>query len=88
MRLSDLFDDPEVRAAVSRAEQDARERYNRLTPQQKVILPLLTDGLLNKEVAHELGISQRTVENHRAGIMERTECKSVSELTRLLMLAG
>ena len=88
MRLADLFDDLQTKALVMKAEQDARDRLNRLTPQQRVIVPLMTDGLLSKQIAHAIGISQRTVENHRLEIMRRSDCRTIPELTRLLMLAG
>lgn len=88
MRLSDLFDDLQTKALVIQAEQDARDRINRLTPQQRAIVPLITDGLLSKQIAHSIGVSQRTVENHRAAIMLRTGCKTIPELTRLLLLGG
>lgn len=88
MRLSDLFDDLQTKALVMQAEADAKERLGRLTQAQRVIVPLMTDGLLSKQIAHSIGISKRTVENHRAEIMRRTECRTIPELIRLLILAG
>ena len=88
MKASTLFDDPKVRHAVAEKELEAAEHINRLTKTQIKVLALITDGILNKNVAHALGISQRTIENHRKAIMERTGCKTFAELVRLTVLAG
>lgn len=87
MRLSSLFDDPIVKKTVAAAELDAISRYNQLTLRQKQILAMITDGLLNKQTAHELGISQRTVENHRLELMKRVGVKTMTQLVRLRILA-
>jgi two-component system response regulator FixJ len=88
MRISSLFDDPTVKRFVASAEDDAVERINRLTEREKQILALITDGKLNKVTAHILGISQRTVENHRLRLMEKVGVKSPAQLVRLTILAG
>jgi FixJ family two-component response regulator len=48
-------------------------------------MALICDGLLNKQAAGALGLSQRTIENHRLEIMSRLECKTIPELVRLHM---
>jgi two-component system CheB/CheR fusion protein len=88
MQVSHLFDDTDVKVAVQKAEKRAAERLAALTNAQRAILPLLCDGLLNKQAANALKISQRTIENQRAEIMRRTECKTFADLVRLHMLAG
>jgi len=88
MRVSVLFDDPAVRNLVAQHEDNAVERINRLTGAQFHVLPHIISGAPNKIVAFELGISQRTVENHRQQIMERTGCKTFAQLVRLSVLAG
>ena len=62
------------------AEVDTRK--GRLTPRQREIVQLLAEGKSSKEVAVELGISVKTAETHRANIMRRLDCHSVSELVR------
>jgi len=54
----------------------------RLTPRQREIVQLLAEGKSTKEVAVVLGLSVKTAETHRANIMRRLECHSVSELVR------
>ncbi len=59
-----------------------------LTPRQKQIMALVLAGAPSKNIAADLGISQRTVENHRAEIMKRTGAKSLPELARLAVAAA
>ena len=56
----------------------------RLTPRERQIMDLLVAGKINKLIAHELGISQKTVDFHRANILEKMEVGSVVELLQLL----
>ena len=58
-----------------------------LTPRQRQIMDLVLAGHPSKNIAADLGISQRTVENHRASIMKRTGSKSVPALARLAVAA-
>jgi len=62
--------------------------FTNLTPRQREIMDLVLAGHPNKIIAADLGISQRTVENHRASIMKKTGAKSLPALVRLAMLAG
>ena len=66
----------------------AEATISKLTPREKEVLDKLVEGLLNKVIAYELGISTRTVEVHRARIMEKLEVKSLPEMVRLYFLAG
>jgi len=59
-----------------------------LTPRQRQIMELVLAGHPSKNIAADLGISQRTVENHRASIMKRTGSKSVPALARLALAAS
>jgi two-component system response regulator FixJ len=66
------------------AEREAmKEKLALLTPRERQVLELVKAGKLNKVIAHELGLSQRTVEVHRAGIMEKMEVDSLAELITL-----
>ncbi len=92
---------PELLAAVARALEQARDdsrtagwrtaaqvQIASLTDRQRQVLEGILKGLANKAIAFELGISQRTVENHRAAIMKRTGATSVPALARLALAAG
>jgi DNA-binding NarL/FixJ family response regulator len=60
----------------------AESPKTRLTPRQREIVQLLAEGKSSKEVAVQLGLSVKTAETHRANIMRRLDCHSVSELVR------
>jgi DNA-binding NarL/FixJ family response regulator len=61
---------------------------SRLTPRQREIVQLLAEGKSSKEVAVALGLSVKTAETHRANIMRRLECHSISELVRYAIRNG
>lgn len=56
-----------------------------LTPRERDVLRLLVHGMTNRMIAQELGISARTVENHRAKVMEKSGADSLPELVRLAL---
>ncbi|KQS85148.1 LuxR family transcriptional regulator [Methylobacterium sp. Leaf361] len=58
-------------------------RYERLTPREREALPLIVSGLLNKQAAAELGISDVTMQIHRSKIMQKMAASSLAELVRL-----
>lgn len=60
------------------------ERLEKLTEREQEVLGHLLEGRLNKEIASELGISQRTVEVHRARIRDKMQARSTAHLIRLL----
>jgi len=59
-----------------------------LTPRQREVMDRVLAGQASKNIAADLGISQRTVENHRASIMKRTGSKSLPALARLALVAA
>ena len=60
-----------------------RSRFNTLSARQRQVMELAVAGLSNKEIAYRLDISPKTVENHRAWVMERMDAKSLAELVRI-----
>ena len=64
------------------------ERVERLTARERAVMELVAAGKPNKVIAHDLDISMKTVEVHRAHVMEKMRAGSVAELTRLLVQAG
>jgi two-component system response regulator FixJ len=79
--------DRERRAAVT-ARSSADARIERLTGREREILTLIAAGHQNRDIATQLGISPRTVEVHKARIMEKLECDSLAELIRMNLAAG
>jgi two-component system response regulator FixJ len=62
-----------------------RERFESLTPREREVLALVTSGKPNKVMAGDLGVSQRTVEIHRARVMEKMAASSLAQLVRMVM---
>jgi FixJ family two-component response regulator len=60
-----------------------RQRFSRLTTRERDVLPLVTSGLLNKQAAAELGISEVTLQIHRGHIMKKMGAGSIAELVRM-----
>ena len=67
-----------------RAElSEIRARFDSLTPREKEVLDLVVAGLLNKQIADELGASELTIKTHRAHVMEKTHAESLAHLVRM-----
>jgi len=73
---------------LSAWRQDAADHLSGLTQRQRQIMEMVLAGHPSKNIAADLGISQRTVENHRASIMKRTGSKSLPALARLAVAAA
>jgi FixJ family two-component response regulator len=74
--------DRRLRLAVIEQES-LLDRYRSLTPRERQVLPLLVRGLLNKQAASELGITEYTVQIHRGHIMRKMEADSFATLVKL-----
>jgi len=99
--LEKPFDDAKLLSAVRAALEQGRHiqaqdaelqgvarRLEALTPRERQVLGGLVDGLPNKAIAYDLGISARTVEVHRARVMQKMAARSLSELVRMVVVAG
>ncbi|NBW75800.1 MAG: DNA-binding response regulator [Sphingomonadaceae bacterium] len=69
-------------------EREARTRIASLTPREREILEGLAKGYPNKTIAYDLGCSSRTVEVHRASLMQKLDVHSLSDLLRIAFAAG
>ena len=77
----------------SRRQEEAkiatlRKRLQSLTPREREVLPLVVSGLLNKQIAGEIGTSETTVKVHRSQLMRKMGADSLAELVRLAERVG
>ena len=97
--LEKPFDDGSLLSAIRNAQTQAspeshdpeRDRIRglieALSPREREVMDGVVEGKLNKIIAHELGISPRTVEVYRANVMSKTGARGLSELVRMVLLA-
>jgi two-component system response regulator FixJ len=77
-----LKQDAENRSIVAR-RAEVLQRLNSLTPRERQVMDLVVDGAANKVIAIDLELSERTVEIHRAKVMEKMGARSVAHLVKL-----
>ena len=76
--------DQDRRTRRERSElADLWQRFSLLTPREREVLPLVVSGLLNKQAAAQLGISETTLQIHRGKIMKKMQAKSFASLVRM-----
>lgn len=68
--------------------ENARQRLQALSPRQSEVLQLMANGLLNKQIAAEMGISEKTVKMHRAALLSAIDARVSADAIRLAVEAG
>ena len=86
-----------IRRAIAHEEQQrshysenlrVQERLAHLTPREREVMEMVTEGRSNKEIASSLGVSAKTIEAHRARVMEKMQAGSLAELVRMALASG
>jgi len=92
-RDQDLLDriDQALTTSDEQEQQSARKKtvqnqFQTLTPREQEVMQFVVHGSANKVIAMDLGVSQRTVEIHRARVMEKMQARSLAELVRMALL--
>jgi len=75
------------RSTVACEPDDVRQRLRRVSERERELLSLICQGFSNKQLAGQLGISVRTVANHRAHLIQKMRAANTADLVRLTMLA-
>ena len=90
-RDQDLLDAVRIALAKDRERcerkkevSDLKERFNLLTPREQEVISMVVSGMLNKQIADQLGTAENTVKVHRSRAMEKMHAQSVAELVKMI----
>ena len=81
--VSSAIEADRQRRAVAEAGRGVRARFESLSPREREVMTLVTRGLMNKQVAGELGLSEITVKLYRAQAMRKMEAGTLADLVRM-----
>jgi FixJ family two-component response regulator len=94
-RDQDLLDSVQIalerdrtRRAQDKAVHEVRAHFDALTPREQEVITFVTAGLMNKQIAAELGVSEITVKVHRGSVMKKMGARSLAELVRMADALG
>jgi len=83
-RVQQALTEQSHRRRQSESKAEIAQRIQSLTPRENEVMELIVEGLPNKVIANRLGMSQRTVEVHRASVMRKMQADSVAQLVHLV----
>ena len=78
----------EARRGTQKTTEGVRWLYESLTPREQQVIELVTAGLMNKQVAAEMGVSEITVKVHRSNVMRKMKANSLADLVRMADMLG
>jgi FixJ family two-component response regulator len=84
-RINKALEDDRINRESMVERDEVEERMKKLTPRETQVLELVVQGKANKVIAGDLDVSQRTVEIHRARVMEKMQVRSLAQLVRAVM---
>ncbi len=84
-RINKALEDDRKNRDTLVEREEVEKRVEKLTPREKQVMELVVQGKANKVIAGDLGVSQRTVEIHRARVMEKMQVRSLAQLVRMVM---
>lgn len=86
--IRNALDYDEQQRSLQSQRAEIAARLVELTPREHEVMEMVTDGKANKEIAAALGVSAKTVEAHRARVMDKMRASSLAELVRMALIAG